>query len=125
MTLNEIQKEIDQLCKMASDKGVVRAEVKFWLEANGNMKCSVWGNHPDIDGGLEQFDGDNADELLAQVCGVIRDLCSPEEIETREFLKKVSDAIDYGHEHSLDDKYVAPLRGVTKAMTDNLLTKET
>jgi hypothetical protein len=50
-------------------------------------------------------------------------LPSPEETVTREYLNRVSRAVDYATENSIADEYVTPLRGVTCAMTENLLTQ--
>lgn len=63
-------------------------------------------------------------ECISDARAYIAALPDPDERVSREYLSKVADAIDFGTKHSIDDKYVTPLRGVTKAMTDNLLTKE-
>ncbi|HEV8033709.1 hypothetical protein [Yoonia sp.] len=67
---------------------------------------------------------DTPEEAFASVFKAIAALPSPEEAVTREYLGKIASAIDYATEHSIADEYVTPLRGVTMAMTDNLLTKE-
>lgn len=76
----------------------------------------------------QRFGGDRADtpeEAFASVFANISALPSPEEAVTREYLTRVASAIDYATENSIADEYVTPLRGVTCAMTENLLTKET
>jgi len=51
-------------------------------------------------------------------------LPDPQEAVTRKYLSRVAAAVDFATENSIADEYVAPLRGVTCAMTDNLLTKD-
>lgn len=81
-----------------------------------------------LDAGMNRrFDGERCDtpeEAFASVFKAIAALPSPEEAVTREYLGKVADAIDFATENSIADEYVTPLRGVTCAMTENLLTKE-
>lgn len=60
---------------------------------------------------------DDADRIVAA-------LPDPAEAVIHEYLSRVAKAVDYATENSIDDEYVAPLRGVSKAMTGNLLTKE-
>ena len=67
---------------------------------------------------------DTPEEAFASVFKAIAALPSPEEAVTREYLGKVAAAVDFATENSIADEYVTPLRGVTCAMTDNLLTKE-
>ena len=67
---------------------------------------------------------DTPEEAFASVFKAIAALPSPEETVTREYLSRVASAIDFATENSIADEYVTPLRGVTCAMTDNLLTKE-
>jgi len=67
------------------------------------------------------FDASLAD-CIAKAHAYIADLPSPEDQVTREYLSRIAKAVDYATEHSLPDEYVTPLRNVSCAMTDNLMT---
>ena len=67
---------------------------------------------------------DTPEKAFASVFKAIAALPCPDEAVTREYLTRVASAIDYATENSIADEYVTPLRGVTCAMTENLLTKD-
>ena len=125
MTIEEIQSELRALEEMMLEKGVVTPRAQVHIVSSGHHAFHANGKY-----GTSPFEGRNFlvehDETVAGVLAKARDyiasLPSPEEAITREYLTKVSAAIDYATEHSIDDDYVSPLRGVTCAMTDNLLT---
>lgn len=124
MTIEEIQTELRALEAMMLDKGVVTPTAEFTIRGPSRFLAHLRANY-----GTKPFDGeyykiiygDTPAEALIEARDYIASLPSPEEAVTREYLTKVSVAIDYATEHSIDDEYVAPLRGVTCAMTDNLL----
>ena len=127
MTIEEIQTKLRALEAMMLGKGVVTPSAQLHVVSSGRHAFHASGDY-----GTSPFEGRNYfvehDETVAGVLTKARDFIaampSPEEAVTREYLTKVSAAIDYATEHSIDDDYVAPLRGVTCAMTDNLLTAE-
>ena len=65
---------------------------------------------------------DTPEAAIASAFEKIDALPSPEDAVKHEYLTRVASAIDYATENSLPDEYVAPLRGVSTAMTENLLT---
>lgn len=80
----------------------------------------------DLDGTMkDRISGDRCDspeDAMESIFNVIAAMPSPEEAVTRTYLTKVAAAVDYATEHSIADEYVQPLRGVSCAMTSNLLT---
>ena len=67
------------------------------------------------------FSYNNPDGLITQAKEFIASLPDAAEAVQTEYLRRVGHAVDYATENALPEKYVAPLRGVTCAMTDNLL----
>lgn len=127
MTIEEIQTALAELVAAMVEKSVITPRAQINLPDSGRfaIHCDCNYAHKPFDGRnyfVEQ--GDTVPECIDKARAYIAALPSPEEAVTREYLGKVADAIDFGTKHSIDDKYVTPLRGVTKAMTDNLLTKE-
>ncbi|MDD9726105.1 hypothetical protein PVV74_11620 [Roseovarius sp. SK2] len=124
-TITEIQDALADLVKAMSDKGVVAPKADLKVTTGRFVACiesdikarSLSGDW------LKSFYCDAPEEGLSKARDFIASLPSPEEAVTNEYLKRVASAVDYATENSIDDEYVAPLRGVTCAMTDNLLTK--
>jgi len=119
LTIKDIRAEIDALVALMSDKGVctprcevqiIQDMVRIWLRAD-------YAQRP-FDGNTYKvlYDFDEAREYIER-------LPAPEDLVTKEYLTRVASAVDYATENSISDEYVTPLRNVTCAMTENLLTK--
>jgi hypothetical protein len=66
---------------------------------------------------------DTPAEMFAKARAHIAALPGPDEADRRKFLSKVSDAAEHGRKIGLDhETYIAPLRGVAQAVSENLLT---
>lgn len=130
MTLEEIQTELDALAAAMTDRGVVRPKAEFDIIAGESQRIML--NCAPGEGLL--INGDNyyifirADtpaEMFAKAREHIAALPDLDEVERREFLSKVSDAAEHGRKIGLDhDTYIAPLRGVAQAVSENLLTHD-
>ena len=81
---------------------------------------SYTGGHYD----LGTLKADTFEEVLDKADAFVAALPDPEERVTREYLRRVAHAVDFATENAIADKYVNPLRGVTCAMTNNLLTDQ-
>jgi len=128
MNTTEIQKRLTKLSAAMADKGVQAPSCEFTARDDGVLNLYVRspyssnifeGNH------YRFFRGDTPSDCFNAASDYIAALPSPKDAATHEYLTRVASAIDYATEHSIAEEYVAPLRGVSCAMTDNLLTKET
>lgn len=127
MTIEEIQEALAELVAAMVEKGIKTPHAQLHVMDSGKFAL-----HADCAYDKKPFDGRSyfveqsgtATGCFDKARAYIAALPSPEDQITQQYLGKVADAIDYGTKHSIDDKYVTPLRGVTKQMTDNLLTKE-
>ena len=128
MTIEEIQTALAELVAAMVEKGVPAPKVDCTIKPHGENPCVYMSAKYKWTG----FEGDNSmfcyaetvPECIDKARAYIAALPSPEEAVTREYLTRVASAIDYATEHSIADEYVNPLRGVSCAMTENLLTKE-
>lgn len=126
MTIEEMKAELDRANAALVERIGRQPYLRLDLTLHDSGKWQVGGAYLD-DAMRNRCAGDLCDtpkQAFSSIFSAINALPSPEEAVTHEYLGKVADAIDFGTKHSIDDKYVTPLRGVTKAMTDNLLTKE-
>jgi len=123
MNITEIQKELNKLVVLMTDKGLAFPESDYTMKANGRSYLHLSNDSRVFNGSNYLFIYGNIEEIFEEALEVINNLPSPEEAVTREYLSKVAAAVDYATENSIADEYVNPLRGVSCAMTDNLLTK--
>lgn len=127
MTIEEIQTALAELVAAMVEKRVLTPRAQIHIPDSGRfaIHCDCSYAHKSFDGGNYFVEhGDTIAECIDKACAYIDALPSPEEAVTREYLNRVASAIDYARENSIADEYVQPLRGVTCAMTDNLLTKD-
>jgi hypothetical protein len=126
-TITEIQTALDELVAAMVEKVVVRPDAQLQVKSDAafviHMGCAYESKAL---GGKDYqvFFGETPAEAIAAARAYIAALPSPEEAGMREFLGSLSDTMEIARKHSLPDEYVAPLRGVSTAMTENLLTKE-
>jgi hypothetical protein len=127
MTIEEIQTALAELVAVMADKRVIMPRAKIQVPDSGRLsiQCDCAYEHKPFEGQNYFIEfGETVPECLDKARAYIAALPSPEEAVTREYLTRVASAIDYATENSIADEYVTPLRGVTCAMTENLLTKE-
>jgi hypothetical protein len=129
MTIEEIQTALAELVAAMVEKNVSQPNAHLTIKEQGERHLIyLTSAYRSSTFGKDKYDkichGTTIAGAFEQARKDIAALPSPEEVVTREYLGKVGDAIDYATKHSIDDEYVTPLRGVTCAMTSNLLTKE-
>ena len=126
MIIEEMKAELDRANAALVERIGRQPYLRLDLTLHDSGKWQVGGAYLD-DVMRNRLAGDLCDtprQAFNSIFSAINAMPSTDERVTREYLGKVADAIDFGTKHSIDDKYVTPLRGVTKVMTDNLLTKE-
>ena len=120
--------KLDALVAAMGKKGVVDPAASFMITSE-NMRC-----HITLSSDFERraFNGDYVkhcfgstfNECLIVAEKVVADMPDPSDAVLREYQRKVASAIDYGTEHSLKEDFVAPLRDVSKTISDGLLTDQ-
>jgi len=124
MNITELQAEMAALDAAMSEKGIVTPKATVSIKSDGltiHMR-GAYETTPFNGKDYKIIFGENLDKCIAEAHAYIADLPSPEDQVTREYLSRIAKAVDYATEHSLPDEYVTPLRNVSCAMTDNLLT---
>ena len=121
-TIEEVQDAMDALVVAMGDKAVVLPRAKFLVTSDSSLELQVWGSRESLGGAaIRFFYGKTPAEALTQAQEFIASLPDASEAVQSEYLRRVGHAVDYATENALPEEYVAPLRGVTCAMTDNLL----
>ena len=124
MNITELRAEMAALEAEMSEKAILIPRAQITVGTEG------FSIHIDAKYDTFPFDGERyhiifsetASDCIAEARAYIAALPSPEDQVTREYLSRIAKAVDYATEHSLPDEYVTPLRNVSCAMTDNLLT---
>jgi hypothetical protein len=128
MNITEIQTELAALVVQMTEKGVVTPSAELHIKDSGLFSVYMTSKYESgsfgKDGNAKFLRGDTAPKALENARKYIAALQSPEEVQTREYLRMVASAIDYAAKSGIGDEYVTPLRGVTCAMTENLLTDQ-
>lgn len=127
MNITEIQKRLTELSAAMADKAVETPSCEFTAKDGGGFNVYIMSSYSSkIFGGDHYgfFSGNTPSDCFNAASDYIAAIPSPEGAVTREYLTRVASAVDYATEHSIADEYVAPLRGVSCAMADNLLTRE-
>jgi hypothetical protein len=127
MTIEEIQSALAELVAAMVEKRVITPRAQMHIPDSGRFAIHCCCSYAHKPFNLKNYfveHGDTIAECIDKARAYIAALPSPEEAVTREYLSRVASAIDYARENSIADEYVQPLRGVTCAMTDNLLTKD-
>ena len=128
MTIEEIQTALAELVAAMVEKGIPTPLADLTIKPDGERHYVFLGGAIgwrgfDGSGSTVLSHGNTVEEAFCKARNAIAALPSLEEAVTREYLSRVASAIDYAHDNSIADEYVQPLRGVTCAMTENLLTK--
>ena len=124
MNTTELQAEMAEFEAAMSEKGIATPEASISIKSYG-VTILFRGPYDTFPFGGERYHiifSETASDCIAKAHAYIADLPSPEDQVTREYLSRIAKAVDYATEHSLPDEYVTPLRNVSCAMTDNLLT---
>lgn len=128
MNITEIQTELAALVVQMTEKGVVTPSAELDIKDSGRFSVYLMAKYGSgcfaENDDCKLLHGDTAQEIFSNARDYIAALPSPEETQTREYLNMVASAIDYAAENGIADEYVTPLRGVTCAMTENLLTNQ-
>ena len=126
MNITELKSEMIALESAMVEKGIVTPSAKATIGIVSDYVVirADYRTKPFDGEDSQMFSAMSLADCIAGARRYIDALPSPYESVTREYLKRVASAVDYATENSIADEYVTPLRGVSCAMTNNLLTKE-
>jgi len=128
ITITQVQAKLQTLVSAMVEKGVVTPDAEFTIKANDRkphifLTCDY--SHKVFAGEYHKCCfGNSFAECFTKAQQVIAALPDPAEAIVQEYQRKVAAAIDYGTENSLDERLVAPLRNVSKTISDGLLTDQ-
>lgn len=126
ITIAQVRSQLQTLVDAMLEEGVVLPEAEFTVNQGRfyiYLMCAL--SHSAFDDESYKFcRGDTFAECFTKAQQYITALPDPAEAIVQEYQRKVAAAIDYGTEHSLDERLVSPLRDVSKTISEGLLTDQ-
>lgn len=126
MKLKDIPAELTVIHQMIVDRFNEQPFIEPALRIRASGKCSI-GLYRDFNKGkydLGEGKGDTPSEAIADAKRIIAAMPDENTQKKRDWQKKLGSVIDEGHDLSLPDEVLSPLRAGSQAMTENLLTSE-
>lgn len=117
-TVTKIQTALGELVAAMSNKGVIKPRAQLHIDNGGSFTIHFDAAYDTKPFGRNNYFilfGETPVEVIDKARAYIDAMPPPEEAVQNEYLSRVASAIDYATEHSLPDKYVAPLRGLLTA----------
>ncbi len=127
-SLNEMQKLLDELPPLMSEKGVVNPVAD--LDLISQQKCLLWLKSsvskgvPTGSSGLKRIEGDTFTDLIAKARVHIAALPDPGKSVFNRHMARVAKVIDDGRDDGIADEFIEPLTVVVAAMSKNLLAAD-
>jgi hypothetical protein len=125
MNIEQLKQKMADLVTEMQGKGVKTPRAQVAITDSGEDYVHIGCHYNQkIFGGSDYaiIHGDTLPEAISAAFAFVASMPSPEDAVKHEYLTRVASAIDYATENALPEEYVAPLRGVSTAMTENLLT---
>lgn len=126
-TIKEVHEACNMLANLMVEKGVKSPSASITFKSGDQGHIHIRADYRTKPFSGKDYclftDGSFGDQIKAATA-YINALMSPEDAVSNEYLRRVSNAIDYATENAIDEKMVSPLREVSKAMTENLLTSD-
>ena len=123
MTITELNLLLDYMTAQLTDKAITDPSCYLNIHNGGSVQGYLRGDNINDDSTLKGFyHHDGVAATLAAMQEYITSLPAAADRVNTEYLRRIAAAVDYATENSLGDEYVTPLRNVTLAMTENLLT---
>lgn len=122
MTDEQIQEYLNNLVKRSLAKGLGTPAFNLTMSADSSIsgylsyRISEAGEYK-----TEWLSGDSALDVLQQMSAHINQLRSKEEREHEAYLRKISDAVEYGRKIGIDQALVNPLIEQMKKLSGNII----
>jgi hypothetical protein len=124
MTCAQIREAMVLLCGALAEKGVITPQASLTINDSGKPNIHMSCRYD-----TEPFDGEKykvifGDDCIDQAMAYVAAMPSPDTAHLHAFMRKLADAVDYGHANNIPAEYVDPVRITQKAMSDNLLVSK-
>lgn len=125
-TIEDIYAAINPLPALLSEKGKVKPNVEFEIEANAGVRIAMswkkYGAVSDWEKEYQHFYGDNFDQCMRKAEAFIAAMPTAEEARLHAFMDKLGKLIDVGKTEGIAVDYLNPLLDTMKRLSENVIT---
>lgn len=123
MTYEEIQKAVNEISKMLTDRGVGHHECSIDFRANENPRFYI-GCHDKIFGGLNSkfIRGETPQDVFEETKAFVMALPNKEDSNKQSFMAELASVIDKGKDLGIDVEFLNPLVSQMKKLSENIIT---
>lgn len=123
MTFDEIQKAVNEISKMLTDRGVEHYSCDFTVGANSEPVFYI-GCHDKIFGGLGSkfIKGESPQEIIEKTKAFVMALPKKEERNKQAFMAELASVIDKGKDLGIDVEFLNPLVEQMRSLSENIIT---
>lgn len=123
MTYEEIQKAVNEISKMLTDRGVGHYSCFFEVKAN-ESPCFYIGCHDKIFGGLNSkfIRGESPQDVFEETKAFVMALPNKEDRNKQSFMAELASVIDKGKDLGIDVEFLNPLIEQMRSLSENIIT---
>jgi hypothetical protein len=123
MTYEEIQKAVNEISKMLTDRGVGHHACSIDIKAN-ESPCFYIGCHDKIFGGLNSkfIIGESPQDVFEETKAFVMALPNKEDGNKQAFMADLASVIDKGKDLGIDVEFLNPLVEQVRALSENIIT---
>jgi hypothetical protein len=125
-TIEDIYAAINPIPAMLAEKGKIKPEVEFRIEANAGVWLAMsWGKRHALnewERDYKSFMGKDFAEALTKGLEFIKELPSAEQAKLHDFMGKLGKLIDAGKADGIAVDYMNPLLDTMKRLSENVIT---
>jgi hypothetical protein len=123
VTIKDLDAALTQIAEAMSAKGIIEPNPQFEMK-QGRVTGWLHAQSMIGDRTCHSFHTDNVNEVAAKMMVFVMKLKSVEEEKVLAWQRSLGELIDDGASLDLPDEVMAGLRTSSKAMTENLITKQ-
>lgn len=124
-TISDIYAAINPLPAMLAEKGKVKPEACFYIEANARIDLMMSWEKPYGNSWEREYkhcQGETFEQSLTEALSFVNGLPSAEQAKLHNFMAKLGKLIDAGKDDGIAVDYLNPLLDSMKRLSENVIT---
>lgn len=123
MTYEEIQKAVNEISKMMTDRGLGHHTCSIDIKAN-ESPCFYIGCYDRIFGGLNSkfIRGESPQDVFEETKAFVMALPNKKDLNKQAFMAELATVIDKGKDLGIDVEFLNPLVEQMRSLSENIIT---
>lgn len=123
MTYEEIQKAVNEISKMMTDRGISHYSCNLTINANGEPYFYIASYDKIFDGTDSRVvRGEAPEEIIEGAKAAVRAIPNKEDRNKQAFMAELASVIDKGKDLGIDVEFLNPLVSQMKKLSENIIT---